>query len=314
MAGEGAQHKRAPVGKVPVTILHVYLPNPMRQHAEGGQVNIFNRVAAAVAPAGWRLAFHGDGQGELDAAQGHCLFHMTEPRRAGTLCIRRAYQYPFWQIEDTNERWRFDVARATFNPADIDPDAARAFARRWRDKLFGTAPATRDGFIFMPLQGRLADHRSFQATSPLAMIEATLAADPTRPIRATLHPNEGYSDADRAALADLSRRFPRFQVITGDSMALLLACDYVVTQNSSMAMTGFFAEKPSITFAGIDFHHITGSVPRDGLDLAFARAYGAQPDFAAYLFWFFRQNTVNGGASDAEDRIFARFRRFGWPL
>lgn len=290
-------------------VLNVYLPEPMRGEAAAGRVNIVNRIVAAL---GWPVVFHA--VEDWGRSEGFALGLMAEPVREGQLCLRRAYHYPFWQIEATNERWNFDVAKAAFGAADIDPGLARPFYRRWREKVMGEVSPSRQGFVFMPLQGRLLQHRSFQAMSPIAMIEATLEAEPKRMIRATLHPKESYSAEEIAALEALERRFSRFQVVTGDAKALVAGCDYVVTQNSSVAMTGYFAKKPAVLFAGIDFHHIAGVVARDGVQGAFAKARGEVPDFAAYLYWFCKLNCINGGAPEAEDQIRERFQRHGWPI
>jgi hypothetical protein len=145
------------------------------------------------------------------------------------------------------------------------------------------------------------------------MIEETLARDP-RPIRATLHPSEVYSPSDLQALTALSRRFPRFEVTSVETTALLAACDLVVTQNSAVALTGFFAQKPAILFAQSDFHHIAASVPRDGLALAFSRKTPESAVFSAYLYWFFREQAINAGAPDAAYQLNARLRALGWPV
>lgn len=291
--------------------LYLHLPSPMREDAARGDVNIVNRIAKAVAPSGYDLVFCGEE--EALGADGLHLLHMREPEAPNTLTLRRAYTYPFWQIEATNQRWNFDVAKAVFDPSKIEADQARPFFRRWREKFLGAGPTRREGFIFMPLQGRLGLHRSFQAMSPLAMIEATLAADPKREVRATLHPREVYEPADLAKLDALAARFPRFRCIKSEARDLILSCDYVVTQNSSVALHGFFAKKPAVLFAGIDFHHIAGSVLRDGVATAFETLEEPR-DYAAYLFWFFKLNCVNGGAPEAEAQILARFRRHGWPV
>lgn len=294
--------------------LHIHLHSPLRENAEAGQINIFNRIAAALP--GWHLVYRPDTEAErlmALARGGYTLFHMHEPPHPRILCLRRAYHYPFWRIEATNERWRFDVAQAAFDPAAVPPREAQGFLRRWRPKVFRDGPVTRDGFAFVPLQGRLRDHRSFQSMSPVAMIEATL--DHWRgPVRATLHPKEVYDAADRAALDAIAARHSRFAVVQADARDLLAGCDIVVTQNSSVALTGFFAAKPAVLFAGIDFHHIAGSVPRDGLEAAFDRALGPEPDYAAYLWWFFKAQAINGGAPEAEAQIVARLRRHGWPI
>lgn len=295
-----------------MTDLHLYLPSPLREDTQAGGVNIVSRIIAAT---GLRPVFHGDTEAERARAggEGLHLFHMQEPTGPRVLNLRRAYAYPFWRIEATNERWRFDVALADFDAGSVDMAEARPFFRRQQARFLGEGPdPVRDGFIFMPLQGRLRDHRSFQAMSPVQMIEATLDHDP-RPIRATLHPREIYDAADMAVLDRLQARFPRFRLVQAEAGALLRTCDLVVTQNSSVALAGFFAKKPAVLFARIDFHHIAGSVPRDGLAGAFARAQGPAP-FVEYLHWFFRTACINGGAPDAADQILRRMRRHGWAV
>jgi len=296
------------------TDLHFYLPSPLREDSAAGAVNIVTRIAAAVAPFGWRAQWHGDTAAERARAlgPGYHLVHMQDPTGPRCLNLRRAYAYPFWQIEATNERWNFDVAKAAFDPASVDMETARPFFRRMGRKLLGEGKVTSEGFVFMPLQGRLRDHRSFQTMSPQAMIEATLDHLPGREIRATLHPNETYDAADLAMLEAMERRFPRFRLIRADARELLPTCDLVVTQNSSVALSGFFVRKRAVLFAGVDFHHIAGSVPRDGLAAAFARIENRAP-FVAYTHWFFR-SCINAGALDAADQILARLRRHGWPV
>ena len=296
-------------------VLHVYLPDAMLRDAVAGQVNIINKIAGAVAPFGWQVMLHEGGPAELaNAARrgGRALFHMAEPPLTGGLTLRRAYIYPFWQIEATAARWEFDVAKAVFGPEEIDPNQAESFTNRLRQRVLGDGAFTRNGYVFMPLQGRISQHRSFQSMSPLAMIEATLTAEPQRKIWATLHPKESYDADEMAALDALQSRFPRFRLVQGDAVALLRGCDYVVTQNSGLALTGYLLAKPAVLFARIDFHHIAGSVPRQGVAAAFAQAKAKPPDFAAYLYWFYKHHTINGGASDAEDQIRARFARHGW--
>jgi len=295
-----------------MTDLHLYLPSPLREDTQAGAVNIVSRIIAAT---GLRPVFHGDSDAERARAGGDGLhlFHMQEPTGPRVLNLRRAYAYPFWRIETTNERWRFDVAQAAFDPGAVDMVEARPFFRRQQARFLGDGPEpSRDGFIFMPLQGRLRDHRSFQAMSPVEMIEATLEQDP-RPIRATLHPREVYDTADRAALDRLKARFPRFKLVQAEAGALLRTCDLVVTQNSSVALAGFFAKKPAVLFAQIDFHHIAGSVPRDGLAGAFARA-GVPAPYVEYLYWFFRTDCINGGAPDSAEQILRRMRRHSWAV
>lgn len=292
--------------------LHIYLLEPMRSRAEAREINIFNKIENALGD--WSLKFHEDTEDERRAAagRGFGLFHMREPTADHILCLRRAYHYPFWRIEKTNERWNFDVAKARFDAHRIPFDRAIEFYQKWRPRVFGEGTVSREGFVFMPLQGRLLEHRSFQSQSPVEMIETVLARKPKAQIRATLHPKEIYSEPEIEALDKLSQKFPRFQRISADSKNLLAECDLVITQNSSVALTGYFAQKPAVLFAGSDFHHIAASVPRDGIDQALAER--PDPDFIAYLFWFFQRQSINAGAANAEEKLRSRFAAHGFPV
>ena len=293
--------------------LHLYLHSPWREAASEGRVNLFNCMRAALP--GWEFRFHPDTEVERSKAadRGYGLFHMQEPTARHILNLRRAYILPFWRIEAVAERWFFDVARAAFDPGDIPASEADLFQSRWRTRLLG-GPISRDGYVLVPLQGRLSVHRSFQSMSPLAMLETILDRVRDKPILATLHPKEVYTAGDLDALERLEERFPRLRIVREPSPGLLHGCDAVITQNSSVALHGFLLDKPAVLFAESDFHHIAGSVPRVGLDRAFATLDGPQPDFARYVTWFLRRNAINGGAPDCASQILARLRRHGWRV
>ncbi len=295
--------------------LHIVLEPLHRQDAEAGKINIFNLIASAFRGAGWDVGYRDlvPGQPIVPPLGDHALFFMQEPLSDRALTLRRAYHYPFWRIEATNERWRTDVARATFDPDAVDPALATPFARRWARTLLGGREPRQEGYVFIPLQGRLRDHRSFQSMSPLAMIEATLQAEPQRRLVLKLHPKEAYTPTDMAALERITRH-PRVDLVDADALDLLAGCDYVVTQNSGLAFTGFFLRKPAVTFAAIDFHHIAAPVADLGVADAFQAVLGPPPAFDRYIHWFLQENAINGGRDDAQARILARAARFGWPV
>jgi hypothetical protein len=283
-------------------ILNFYL-NPRKQSMVAAGMGIYGRIGQAVLAAGWQLHL----RDETDAVGGpgyHLIYNraVTEPF---CLCLRRCYMDPFFRIEATNDRWDWDVAAARFTPTP----GADWFRKYWQQRLFKDHPITAGGYIFMPLQGKLLEHRHFQAMSPIAMIRASLAADPSRRVLATLHPSERYSAAELEALRGIGGRF---ELSDQPSLALLAGCDYVVTQNSAMALTGFFAKKPAVLFGLIDFHHIAASVPDMGVEAAF-RAVGPAP-FSAYLHWFFKQNAISAEAEESSAQISARLRNHGWPI
>ena len=284
---------------------HLNKEKRARITAAGG---ILPRVVQAAKTAGWQVTL----KDEDDPVGGdgyHLLYNraVTEPF---SLCLRRCHMDPFFRIERTNDRWDWEVAAKTFEPRDAFSEE-EGFRNRWRNKLFDRAEISRQGHIFMPLQGKLLTRRHFQTASPIEMIHQTLAADPTRRILATLHPKETYSHAESAALDAIGGRF---KVTDQPSLLALASCDYVVTENSSMALTGFFAEKPAVLFARIDFHHIAASVSTHGVAAAFHAVQSENPPFAAYLHWFFKRNAITSWADDAVDQIRARFRDHGWPM
>lgn len=130
--------------------LHIYLHEPLRSRAETGEINFFNKMAAALP--GWTLRYHEDTEAQRLAAplRGYGLFHMQEPPVSTILCLRRAYHYPFWRIEATNERWHFDVAKAAFDPADVPTDQAERFLTVGAPRSFAMARRRVTGLCSCP--------------------------------------------------------------------------------------------------------------------------------------------------------------------
>lgn len=261
-------------------------------------------IVQAARDAGWQVNLR-----DKDDPVGGDGYHLVYNRAVlepHCLCVRRCYMNPFWRIETSNYRWDWEVAAKSFQKGA----ASEWFLNHWRSRIFGDTLINSGGHIFMPLQGKLTEQRHFQSQSPLQMIATTLAADPTRNVIATLHPRETYSAKELQRLSDMGSRF---KVTNRPSMEVLASCDYVVTENSAMALTGLFAKKPAVLFAEIDFHHIAGSVPHMGVEAAFETAQKVQP-FASYLHWFFKENAISVMAKDAIARIQTRFRDHGWPM
>ena len=228
--------------------------------------------------------------------------------------MRLSYFYPFWQIESSAKRWEWAVARAQFEPKSVDGKEAEKFTAYWRKRLFGDTSTPNGGYVFIPLQGRLLAKRSFQAASPIEMIEATLVHEPNKPVHATLHPKEKYTDEERDRLSDLANRNPRLTVSSADALPLVRDCAYIVTQNSGVAMTGYFHAKPVVLFGKVDFHHIAANVFDSGENGAFSHVGQMKPDYSRYLFWFLQKMAINAGRGDAEDKILAAVRARGWDV
>lgn len=295
-----------------------YLDENLRETAQAGQHNFIGRLARVLEQAGLSVSYRANsGAARLASAlrPGYAMFHMDEPSHARALTMRRVYHYPFWQIAATTVRWDWPVAKAAFDPDTVDWPAARRFQGFWRKRLFPDLDTTRkDGFIYLPLQGRLTECRSFQSASPIDMIKATLEHDPTRDIVATFHPKETYTEGERQAVHDLATQHSRLSIRTAGMDRLLPYCDYIVAQNSTAAFNGLFFNKPLVLFARSDFHHVAHNVHALGIAAAFEAAQTQAPDHAAYLWWFWQEMAINAGRPEADDQIRAALRRADWPV
>ena len=291
----------------------VYVSAEQRESVISGERSILTRLRTTIEAVGWTFALQPEADGpQAVTRDGYHILCNKDVPGPNCLNLRRSYFYPFWRIEDSNDRWNFQVAQRSFDAADQPERESNGFRDRWRKIFWPNHKITDDGFIFMPLQGRLLRQRSFQTMSPVAMIRRTLAQTDL-PIVATLHPGESYEPEEAEALAEIAAQEPRFTLSAEDSEHLLLRSSLLVTENSGLALSGYFAVKPAVLFADIDFHHLGGSVRRDGVDGAFALA-GEDLQYASYLFWFFRLNALNGGSDDITVRILARLREHGWPI
>lgn len=299
-------------------ILRIYLDDENVDRAKSGQFNIMNKVQAAFERLDYRVEYIRTSTAQRAKSatrRGYSLFYMDDPFHPRALTIRKAYFYPFWRIENSAKRWEWDIAKSAFDPKAVNSRNAKNFHGYWRKRLFPDLGAvTRDGFVYMPLQGRLMEHRSFQAQSPFDMIRSTLAYETRRDIVVTLHPNEVYLPEERAALKALVDKEHRIQLSSEPMERLLQRCDYVVTQNSAVALNGFFLEKPAVLFARIDFHHIAANVIDLGVEDAIAAAPDMTADYAGYLHWFLKDTAINGGSEQVEDQIISAVRRNGWDL
>ena len=299
-------------------VVRFYLEPSLRESAQAGEHNFISKIVGVLEAADFRVEFKANTTAERVKAPmraGFAMFHMEEPTHDRALTMRRVYHYPFWQIERSGKRCDWTVAKSAFDSTQVDRKEARRFTTYWRARLFAdVGEISRDGFVYVPLQGRLQEKRSFQTCSPLEMIDHVLEQDPARRVIATLHPNETYGADDMAALEAMIARHPRLEVRMGDMAEMLRGCDYVVTQNSSAGFNGYFFGKPLILFAEVDFHHIAAKVSDLGIAGAFEAVRDMTPDFEGYLWWFWQQMSINAGRSEASEKIAQALRRGGWPI
>lgn len=296
-------------------LVRFFLPDGLRQNAQDGTHNFINKLASVLQASGFEVDYLDPAFAD-PRADGYSIFHMREPFARNSLTIRRSYFYPFWQIERSNERWHWEVALTQYHPGMVDGDVAQKFYGFWQKRLFEEPlkQISRDGFVYVPLQGRLLEHRLFQHCSPVEMIGHVLAQEPNKRVVAALHPKETYSEDEYAVLERLQAEYDQLEIRVGGMETLLAGCDYVVAQNSSVAFSGFFFGKPCVLFGEIDFHHIAANVRLLGIQGSFEAVHEAQPDYARYIWWFLQRMSINAGRPEAEDKIHARLTALGWKL
>lgn len=294
-----------------------YLPKEMIPGAKAGEQNIINAIRHAIEPVGFTVDFCKDTPSEIAQARhrpGYAMYHLHEPAHDRAMCFRKVYYYPFWAVEVTQARWNWRVAKAQFNPCAVDPEAAKRFSDRWRRNQFKGTVSGPGGYIYVPMQGKLTAHRSFQTMAPIDMLSQVLERSDGKPVIASLHPNELYSLKEQAALESLLALHANLSVRMGGMSGLLPEADFIVTQNSSVAFAGILLHKPSILFGQIDFHHVTLNVGDIGIDQAFDRVRDHRPAYDKFLFWFLRDRAINARRDDAPKRIRQALKNNGWPV
>ena len=290
----------------------------MRKRARNGEINIFQRIVNAFEGIGFRVEYVNSTEAERAksvARRGYSLFYMDHPFHKRALTLRKAYFFPYWRIERSAKRWEWDISKSEFDAGTVDPDDAKNFSDYWRGYLFkDRVQRDPNGMVYIPLQGRLTEHRSFQTQSPMDMVRTVLLHDRRRDIVLGLHPGETYLPEEIEALRNLVDKEPRLTLSSEPATTLLQRCDYTVTQNSSVALMGFFIHKPTVLFAKIDFHHIAANVEHLGARAAIAAAPRMRPDFDAYMHWFLKQTAIHARQPNTESRILNEVRKRGWEI
>ena len=298
-------------------VMTFYLEPSLRQSAEAGEHNFLGKVAALGRAAGMEIRFRGNSPAERAMSypeREYAVLHMDPVPHRNAVTLRRAYYYPFWSIEQTDRRWEFDVARARFDPGKVSKDEARGFVDRWRRKWFDGWGDGPKGHVYIALQGRLLEQRSFQSCTPVEMIEAVLSYMPGQPVIAGLHPGESYSEAELSTLRILASKYRNLTVRKGGMSEVLPGCTCVVTQNSAVGFAGLIWHKPLVLFGRIDFHHIAATVWDSGPDQALGAVSAMRPDYDTYVWWFLQHMAINAGRPEADEKIAIRLRSFGWPV
>ncbi len=300
-----------------IKTLDIYLPEGLCRHLNAGKKHpFFTATIAAFSENGFDVNLIID----TDAARmasldknAYAMFHYKDPFHDHALDARSAYIGPFYKLESETYRQDFRTTGKKFRPAKIDGKLAQRFFRNWRENVIGQPTPAHIGAVFIPLQGKLTRCRVGQSMSPIEMIKTTLQHEQNRRIVIKKHPREDYSAAELHAL-DQVLQHPRAALVDGDLNDILAGCDYVVAQNSSVALKGLFHRKPGILFAHSEFHHAFQSVQYRPVAECFDRVLAHPPAYAKFLFWYLQRNCINTSREFVKDRIIAQCREFGWKI
>jgi len=234
-----------------------------------------------------------------------------------------AYLDGFWQLDPNGTRAFSSIGGREFRENMVPYQYAKKFygrlQRTWKD-----ARKTR----YSPLREREeipADCISvfFQGSFPkvvgatdftdITMLQDVLQGAGDRPVVVKLHPR--LADiGTMAELADIAAGDSRVMISGANIHDILAASCASVSVNSSVAIEGFLHRTPAVLYGKSDFHHMAETVTGPGqfaeaLERALARTGG----YAQFMTWYFRNNCLEIGAADLEQKIWEIFARAGFP-
>lgn len=300
-----------------IDTLNIYLPAGLCKYlARGKKHPFFTPVVSAFNEIGFRVNIVEDTDSARLASMvknAYAMFHYKDPFHDHALDARSAYIGPFYKLESETYRQDYRTSGKVFRPARINPELAQRFFRNWQANVIGQPVPEYRGTVFIPLQGKLTRRRVGQSMSPIDMLETTLELEQHRDLVIKKHPREDYTPQELTAL-DKILRHPRAHLIEGELNNILAGCDYVVTQNSSVALKGLFHKKPGILFAHSEYHHVFQNVTTTAAETCFENVLKHPPAYAKYLFWYLQRNCINTSREFVKQRILEQCREFGWKL
>ncbi|WP_299687431.1 hypothetical protein [uncultured Tateyamaria sp.] len=226
-----------------------------------------------------------------------------------------AYIYPFWNFDPQGIRAFSSIADKRFVPDDVDPEVARPFFRRVRQRIVGrrtsrydqpeavTDPGTVRAAVFLQSEG----HRVVGETCYLdrwEMLSATCAAV-DGPVMVKTHPRDS-DPATSEGLREMQARFPHLQVSDGNIHDLIAAADRVITINSAVGVEAYLHRKPVILCGRADFHHVADvAQSADALRNILQRPPKRRA-YDKFVWWYFGDQCLDVSAPDLVDRFCAR--------
>lgn len=226
-----------------------------------------------------------------------------------------AYIYPFWNFDPQGIRAFSSIAQMRFPQDDIDPDVARPFFRRLRQRIVGRRSSryaqpdavTDLGAVVVAVFLQSEGHRVVGETCYLDRWQMLDAVCETTDGPVVVKPHPRDRDAQTGeGLRERCARYPHLRVSAGNIHDLITAAQRVVTINSAVGIEAYLHRKPVILCGQSDFHHVA-DVARSKRELA--QILGCDPRKRAYdkfIWWYFADQCLSSVDDDLATRVMAR--------
>lgn len=226
-----------------------------------------------------------------------------------------AYIYPFWNFDPKGIRAFSSIADAPFPQGDIDPDVARPFFRRLRQRCVGARTsryaqpeAVSDvgavaAAVFLQSEG----HRVVGETCYLdrwQMLEGVCRAV-DGPVVVKPHPRDQDPETQQV-LREMCGTYSHLSISTGNIHDLIAAADRVITINSAVGIEAYLHRTPVVLCGQSDFHHVA-DVAETAVDLAeLLRRPARKRAYDKFIWWYFADQCLSGADPDLADKVIAR--------
>lgn len=234
-----------------------------------------------------------------------------------------AYLKGFWHLDPNGVRCFSSIGAKPYRPDMVPFRYARKFygrlqaglkdQRRSRYNQSRTQTALPKGAVSVFFQGGFPKRVGATAFSDIEMLEDVLEGVGDRPVLVKPHPNV-VDVATMMELSEIVARDSRVVVTDANIHDMFAASCATVSANSAVSIEGFLHRTPAILYAQADFHHFAESITGPGqFAAALARAQQRQGGYAQYMTWYFRNQCLEIGGANLDQRIWEIFTAAGFP-